>query len=258
MRAIAKETQANILREQFIPDHVFVYIRQGGVSFFDGRNTRVLSAGDSCIVRKNSLAKFAVADSAEGFDPVLFCFDEPFLRSFQTKYKPVVTRAKTEGAFVAIEGSELLQNFMASIKPYQTEVMQLDEAFEDLKYEELLIILLKTNPYIGGLLFDFAPPEKINLEAFMNRHFNFNVSMSRFAYLTGRSLSAFKRDFQEIFNDSPGRWLTRKRLQEAYFNINTEGKNPSNIYLQLGFESLSHFSVAFKKMFGHAPTAKQQ
>jgi AraC-like DNA-binding protein len=76
------------------------------------------------------------------------------------------------------------------------------------------------------------------------------VSVERFAYLTGRSLSAFKRDFKTIFNDTPNRWLIQKRLQEAYFLIDRKKQKPSDIYLELGFETLSHFSYAFKKQFG--------
>jgi AraC-like DNA-binding protein len=47
----------------------------------------------------------------------------------------------------------------------------------------------------------------------------------------------------------------RKRLQEAYFLVPNRGRKPSDIYLELGFESLSHFSVAFKKEFGIVPTS---
>ncbi|HEY1202912.1 MAG TPA: AraC family transcriptional regulator [Niastella sp.] len=32
-------------------------------------------------------------------------------------------------------------------------------------------------------------------------------------------------------------------------------KKPSTIYLDLGFESLSHFSHSFKKKFGKTPSA---
>ena len=84
----------------------------------------------------------------------------------------------------------------------------------------------------------------------MNRNFTFNVSLQRFAYLTGRSLSAFKRDFKTIFNETPSRWLIQKRLKEAYFLIEKKQKKPSEIHLDLGFEDLSHFSFAFKKLFG--------
>jgi len=67
-------------------------------------------------------------------------------------------------------------------------------------------------------------------------------------------LSAFKRDFKTTFNDTPNHWLIQKRLQEAHFQIEKKHKKPTEIYLDLGFENLSHFSFAFKKQFGLAPT----
>lgn len=88
----------------------------------------------------------------------------------------------------------------------------------------------------------------------MNKNFKFNVSIQRLAYMTGRSLSAFKRDFKEIFNETPNRWLVQKRLQEAHFLIEKKNKKPTDIYMELGFEDLSHFSYVFKKQFGYAPT----
>jgi AraC-like DNA-binding protein len=96
--------------------------------------------------------------------------------------------------------------------------------FLNVKCSELLLILLKANPELANILFDFSNPEKINLEAFMNRNFKFNLSIERFAYLTGRSLSAFKRDFEKIFNATPGHWLVQKRLEEAYYLIDKKNK----------------------------------
>ncbi|HEV2481618.1 MAG TPA: AraC family transcriptional regulator, partial [Puia sp.] len=73
---------------------------------------------------------------------------------------------------------------------------------------------------------------------------------------TGRSLAGFKRDFQKTFGMSPRQWLLEKRLTEARHLIERKNKRPSGIYLDLGFESLSHFSHAFKKKFGKAPTER--
>jgi len=67
-------------------------------------------------------------------------------------------------------------------------------------------------------------------------------------------LSVFKRDFKNIFGDTPSHWLIQKRLIEAYFLIDKKGKKPSEIYLDLGFEDLSHFSFVFKKKFGFNST----
>lgn len=259
MRAIATDTTAMLLKEQFIPDHVLVYVAKGGIRFFDGNKTYTLKAGECCIARKNRLAKFIISPTKEPFEPILFCFDEPFLLDYQKRHNIPSTACKNDDAFIKLPQSSLLDHFMQSLAPYHEGIMQLDEAFEDVKYEELLLILLKINPELSSLLFDFGKPGKIDLEKFMNDHYRFNVSVERFAFLTGRSLSAFKRDFKAIFGETPNRWLVQKRLQEAYFLIEKKNKKPSDIYLDLGFEALSHFSFAFKKQFNIAPSelAKQ-
>jgi len=254
MRTIADATRTNILNEQFIPDNVFIYIVKGVIRVFDGNKSYTFRAGDACIAIKNRLAKYTLLDSIDGFEPILFCFDEPFLKAFQQKYGTKKTGVSSLETFMKIQTSELIDSFIQSIKPYYKAVMQLDEAFEDLKYEELLIILLRNQPELASTLFEFRKPGKIDLEEFINRNYKFNVSIERFAYLTGRSISAFKRDFKQAFNDSPNRWLVKKRLDEAYFLIGEKNEKPSDIYHDLGFEDLSHFSFAFKRQFGLTPT----
>ncbi len=254
MKEIVKDTQSEILKEQFIPDNVFLYVVRGSILFFDGHKNYTLKAGECGIARKNNLAKFVVADSKDGFEPVLFCFDEPFLQQFQKKHKIKPAAFKIKDALIKVSNTEIIEDFIRSLKPYYKGVMQLDEAFEDLKYEELLIILLKNQPELAGIFFNFGIPDKIDLEEFMNRNYKFNVSLQRFAFLTGRSLSSFKRDFKKTYNTTPSQWLVKKRLEEAHFLINKKNEKPSNIYLDLGFEDLSHFSFAFKKLFGYAPT----
>ena len=84
----------------------------------------------------------------------------------------------------------------------------------------------------------------------MSSNYKFNVLIENFAKLTGRSLAGFKRDFQKIFGRQ---WLQDKRLTEAHYQLEKSNKKPQSIYLELGFESLTHFSYAFKKQFGYVP-----
>jgi len=240
--------------EQFIAEHFFLYLAKGKITGYDGDKKQILNEGEYCLVIKNRLARYNKEKADNGFEKVVIIFDEEFLRKFQEKYKPTATGFKTSKAFLSLEKSGLVPSFMQSLSPYYTHSGKIDRNFADIKREELLTILLRNQPELAGIFFDYGIPEKINLEAFMNKNFKFNVSIQRFAYMTGRSLSAFKRDFKLTFNQTPNRWLMQKRLQEAYFLIDRKNKKPSEIYLDLGFEDLSHFSFAFKKQFGLAPT----
>ena len=93
---------------------------------------------------------------------------------------------------------------------------------------------MNSNPDLKDIFFNFSIPYKIDLELFMNHHYKFNISLERFAFMTGRSLSTFKREFKTIFNTTPGKWLMKKRLQEAYFLLDKEHKKPTDIYIDLG------------------------
>ncbi|WP_316834331.1 helix-turn-helix domain-containing protein [Pedobacter nutrimenti] len=48
----------------------------------------------------------------------------------------------------------------------------------------------------------------------------------------------------------PRHWLQERRLTEALHLIESKKMKPSTIYLDLGFEGLSHFSHSFKRKFG--------
>ena len=243
-----------VFPDQFIPDHVFLYVTRGAVSAYDGNKSYSLKTGEYCLARKNRLAKYNYEKGEEAFERIIFCFEEEFLREFQQRHKTEVSKFSPADTFVKITATELIPDFILSLKSYTDSSGKIKAAFEDVKYEELLIILLQNQPELAGIFFDYVQPEKINLEEFMNRNYKFNVSVERFAYLTGRSLSGFKRDFKSIFNQTPNKWLVQKRLQEAHFLIQKKNEKPSEIYLELGFEALSHFSFAFKKLFGLTPT----
>jgi AraC-like DNA-binding protein len=129
-----------------------------------------------------------------------------------------------------------------------------DPRLAEIKIKEVLILLLQEDAGLKDVLFDFNEPGKIDIEAFMNKNYHFNVNLDRFAYLTGRSLATFKRDFEKIFGVTPGKWLLKKRLQEAYYLLSEKGKMASDIYMDLGFEDLSHFSFVFKKQYGLSPS----
>jgi AraC-like DNA-binding protein len=242
--------------EHFIPDHVFSYQIAGTMVVNDGQREYVFIPGEFRFFKRNQLARYTKLPPPDGggFKTMAICFSQKVLREFSATYGYAATKKDTGPAFRHLTDTAMYKSYMDSLIPYLVAEQQMDEDLINLKLKEALLILLKVNPELKDVLFDFTEPGKIDLEAFMQKNFHFKVGLQRFAYMTGRSLATFKRDFEKIFNLPPSRWLVQRRLQEAYYRIKELGKRPSEVYMELGFEDFSHFSYAFRQAYGVAPS----
>jgi AraC-like DNA-binding protein len=242
--------------EQFVARHIFSAQLAGSLVLNDGQQTHTFRPGDFRFCRRNQLIKFDKQPPENGeFQSLSISFDQEVLRDFSREYGYQAERghALTSG-ILTLNSNSLYTGFIDSLRPYDHLEQPGSEHLQALKLKEALLVLLQSNPELKDVLFDFSEPGKLDLEAFMQQNFHFNVALARFAYLTGRSLATFKRDFEKIFRLSPRRWLQRRRLQEAHFLIKEKGQMPSEVYLEVGFEDLSHFSFAFKQAYGVAPS----
>ena len=241
--------------EQFVPEHILTYQLAGSVSTNDGDKVQAFGEGSLRLHKRNQLVKFSkhIPESGQ-FKSLSITLDQQTLRSFSLEHGYHAEKHTANDAIVELPLNSFYKSYLNSLQPYEQLAQPGNEELLALKVREATMLLLKYNPELKDVLFDFAEPGKLDLEAFMKSNFHFNVQLRRFAYLTGRSLATFKRDFEKVFNLSPSRWLQQRRLQEAHYLIKEKGKAPSEVYLEVGFEDLSHFSFAFKKRYGVAPS----
>ncbi|GAB4028900.1 helix-turn-helix domain-containing protein [Spirosoma koreense] len=247
-------TAPTISEEQFIAQHFFTYLEAGSLQVYDGSLTYHIHAGDCYLATRNHLAKYQKQSYQGRFKTTTVFFSEDLLKSLSEEqgYQADVHRQKS--ALIQIQPHPPLLRFINDL--LEEQVMDKPEGEQDqvATKKALVILLVELDPSLSHVLFDFKPPGKIDLEAFMNRYYRFNVSLARFGYLTGRSLSAFKRDFTRIFGLAPGRWLLAKRLEEAYFLLTKTDRSVSDVCFAIGFEDVSHFSFSFKARYQLTPT----
>jgi len=241
--------------EQFIQDHAFSYQQSGTMVTNDGTSEHRFEPGDFRFVRRNQLAKFLKLPPAGGeFKSISIVISQDTLRNMSREYGYTADRHTTAIPLIQLPPHPLFKAFIDSLLPYEDLPPEDTSALLSLKVREAVLLLLRIKPELKEILFDFTEPGKIDLEEFMVKNYQFNVGLNRFAYLTGRSLATFKRDFEKVFHISPGNWLLQRRLQEAHYLIKEKGNKPSDVYLEVGFEDLSHFSFAFKNAYGIAPS----
>lgn len=241
--------------EEFIPDHFVGFQLSGETHAFHEQGKTIIRENTVVVVKKNQLIRTVKYPSKnEKYQFLSITLDDETLRQYAAENKMTTDRPFPDDQKLFFEPDEFFKTYFTSLMPYVNKTKDIPPRLGALKVKEAIELLLQSNPEIKNLLFDFSEPHKIDLKEFMNKNFMFNVSIEAFARLTGRSLSGFKRDFNKIFNMSPKQWLKERRLKEAYYLIKTKEKRPSDIYLDLGFENLSHFYFSFKQKFGVTTT----
>ncbi len=210
------------------------------------------------LIHKHQLGQMIKTPSPDGeYQTIVIFLLEDFMRKMALEEHVEIKHKYKGPQNMLIPKNEYMEGYFMSVIPYIKHPSdKAIGALGMLKVKEAVQLLLYAMPELREFLFDFSEPHKIDLEKFMLCNFHFNVPIEKFAQLSGRSLAGFKRDFQKTFGMAPRQWLQEKRLTEARHLIETKHRKPTDIYLDLGFESLSHFSHSFKKMFGHTPSGK--
>jgi AraC-like DNA-binding protein len=240
----------------FLGNNILVLQVSGLFTLETAAQTISMRRGEMLLIGKNQLGQITKTPLPdEDYETIVISLQEDLLRKIALEEQIEIQHKYTGPSNILIPGNAFLEGYFQSVIPYiRNPAEKLTAAMGMLKVNEGVKLLLHTMPALKEFLFDFSEPYKIDLEKFMLSNFHFNLHVEKFAQLTGRSLAGFKRDFQKIFGMAPRQWLQEKRLTEARHLIEKKNKKPSAIYLDLGFESLSHFSHSFKRKFGKAPT----
>jgi len=88
---------------------------------------------------------------------------------------------------------------------------------------------------------------------FMQANRSRSLSVRDIARHVGMSESSFAHRFREVARTSPMRYLRQTRLDHARVLMLSEGARPSEAAAQVGFESTSHFTREFKRLYGAPP-----
>ena len=240
----------------FWKNHTLILQVSGQFTIETAEQNISMSGGEMLLIGKNQVGTLVKTPlSGANYETIVISLQEDLLRKIALEEKLEADRKYSSPANVLIPSNEFLQGYFQSIVPYaRNSGESMTDQMGILKVKEGVKLLMLALPELRNYLFDFSEPSKIDLERFMISNFHFNIPVEKFAELTGRSLAAFKRDFQKTFGSPPRQWLQDKRLTTAKHLIETKHKKPSDIYIDLGFESLSHFSNSFRKKFGMSPT----
>jgi AraC-like DNA-binding protein len=246
----------NFFKSEVVFDqHMLIWFISGETKIVQSEATHVFKTGDIFLIPRNKPATI-INYPKDGLPhkTVVMLLTPKILKAF---YADITVRAKAAPipGIRSYSHHPLLKSCLASLIPYFEVEGAFPENLALLKITEAISILRAIDSTIDSVLSNFEDPYKAELVSFMEKNYMFNMPLEKFGYLTGRSLTTFKRDFKKAFNTTPQRWLTQRRLELAHYELAEKKRKPVEICHEIGFENLSHFSYAFKKHFGYAPTS---
>jgi AraC-like DNA-binding protein len=249
----SSEYKKVLVTEQIALEHALAYIVSGRLELQFSDHKVSFEAGEIMIVRRNELVKASKIPDESGapFKCVYLYLTQAVLRAYAAQNNISKQEKYTGSPMLSLTRNNFLKAYLASLLPYFNQPEKLNAKMAALKTQEAIELLLDANHNLEQFLFDLSEPYKIDLKRFMSTSYLFNIPLTEFSRLTGRSLSTFQRDFKAIFNMTPEKWLKDQRLLEAKYLITEKKQKPSEVYFHVGFENFSHFSTAFKQKFGY-------
>lgn len=241
--------------EPFVEDHALSFILNGEMIINDGFSETKFTKGELGFISKNQLLKTQkIPQDNKPFMGISILLPKEILFNYAKEHNIIPKGNYTGKPSFVLPHDSFLKGYFESLIPYFENPDALTKKLATIKTIEAIELLL-TKTSMQNILFNFEEDFKIDLEAYMNKNYMHNIPLEQFAKLTGRSISTFKRDFQSIFNETPNKWLIKKRLDLAYFLISKKHQKPTDVYFDVGFVNFSHFSRTFKSEFGVNPSA---
>lgn len=205
----------------------------------------------------NFITRYKQGINSCDFEAVVIFFYPEFVKEIYNNEIPAfLSNDVVDNAPRKVVGNELIEKFINGLFIYFDNTDLMDEELSQLKMKELIMILLKSNYFNGVVQFFremFSPRNKTFREVIENNIFS-NITLDQLAFLTHKSLSGFKREFQKEFHQSPARYIKNRKLEEAAKMLLTRTDSISAIAFDCGFQDLSTFSASFRDKFNSSPS----
>lgn len=189
---------------------------------------------------------------------MLFFITDDFIKRFVRSHKELLhsSRLKRDiSQIFPIQVGDSLNSLFLSVFNYLNQGNNIPKDLVEIKFNELLfnITLNPANRDLVGFFKSLADSEKILLSDVMMKNFHCDLKLEEYARIYGKSLSTFKRDFQNHYNETPMKWLNTKRLEYAKTLLENPELNINEICFECGFKSVTHFNRSFKDKYQHPP-----
>lgn len=254
------QTRKEVSKQQILLNkNTFSFLQEGhkevyfnNASYAINKNRFLLMKTGHCLMTEK------LAREAHYYRSMLLFFSNEDVLSFIRKHQLNISKKTSGISTYSFTYDNFIQQFVQSLLAISKLSPTFQQKILPSKFEEIMLYLAEREGV--GFLFSLTTQTSNQTQNFIqtveSNQLN-KLTIKELAFLANMSISTFKREFKKHFNSPPSKWFQDKRLEHAAFLLQSPDKRPSDIFEEIGYESLSTFIQAFKLKFGITPKQYQ-
>lgn len=251
-----KDLEADLVNIEFYTGApCIVYIERGKEVITTSRDDSLEIGPNELIFLPKGLNLYSdYLHEGDGLNAFLLLFGQDVITRFLSTGLSPSTLISNEEAIIKIEASQAIKDYFNAL-PSICDFLNHSSHFLQIKLLEFLYLLDIHNK--GELRRSLQAVQRgnpqRNIKRLMHQHAISDLSAKELAALSGRSISAFNRDFKRLFGTTPKQWLIERRISHAHYLLSTMQWSVTATAAEVGYSNISHFIAAFKKVYGKTP-----
>ncbi|RNL75274.1 AraC family transcriptional regulator [Sinomicrobium pectinilyticum] len=244
----------------FLENHFLLFVLEGTHHIRFGNTDYTVNKNEMILLKKAIAIESRKQGNPEkdfAYESMMFFLKDEFIVDF-IRMASVKSLKTAEMAQVSVRPfGERLLRFLESVKPFFRSPAQINKGLIRIKMLELLYGIANADKNLLLQLIQLKQQVRTDITRIMEENYLNPVSLSDLAYLSGRSLSSFRRDFHAIYRTNPAAWIREKRMAKAKELLKSTTLSVSEICYQTGYENISHFSRLYKSVYGCRPSQER-
>ena len=253
------QSSTALSRQQIILNqNTFSFLLEGTKEVLFDNSALSIDNSEFLIMKSGHCLMTEELSEIRNYRSMLLFFSNEMLLDFIRKNKLEHLKPSEHRSVFSFKYDAFIQSYVQSLEGISKLPRSTMNKLIPLKFEEIMLYLVEKHgsQFLFSLLVHSDRSAQQFTRTIESNSLN-KLTLKELAFLCNMSVSTFKRVFERHYSESPIKWFQNKRLEHAHFLIHQEHRTPSEIYFEVGYESLSSFIQAYKSKFGITPKQHQ-
>ena len=254
------ESTQEISKQQILLNkNTFSFLQEGTKEvFFDNSSYAINNSQFLLMKSGNCLMTEKLSNVEEYYRSVLLFFSNEDVLKFIRKFELNTPDSKNYYSTYSFSYDVFIKRFVESLLDISKLSKKIQSRILETKFEEIMLYLVefKGVEFLYSLISNSNNEHQKFIQTIESNQLN-KLTIKELSFISNMSVSTFKREFEKHFRSTPSKWFQEKRLEHAAFLLKNNSKRPSDIFEEIGYETLSNFTQAFKLKFGLTPKQYQ-